>query len=96
MKMIEELFYGNVDPSCRPLRRGSPLEKLAKLVTRNNDLLLTMLTEEVQRKQFEKCWESQSELAARMEAEAFTEGFCLAAKLMSEVMERTETPDIDD
>ena len=95
MRMIEELFDGNIQPCERPIRDGSPLQKLASLVMKNNDALLALL-DEAQWARFERYKEIQNELAAQLEREAFTEGFCIGARLTFEVMEHTEIPSIDD
>ena len=95
MRMIEELFDGNIQPCERPVRDGSPLQKLASLVMKNNDALLTLL-DEAQQARFERYKEIQNELAAQLEREAFTEGFCNGARLIFEVMDHTEIPSIDD
>ena len=43
MRMIDELFGGNIQPCVRPVRDGSPSQKLASLVVKNNDALLALL-----------------------------------------------------
>ena len=53
-----------------------------------------MLNDE-QKSQYQKLRDCQNELADLMEQSAFAEGFCIAAKLMSEVMDRMEIPHID-
>ena len=95
MRMIDELFDGNIQPCEWPVRDGSQLQKLASLVMKNNDALLALL-DETQRARFERCKEIQNELAAQLEREAFTEGFCNGARLIFEVMDHTEIPSIDD
>ena len=95
MRMIEELFDGNIHPCERPVKDGSQLQKLASLVMKNNDALLAIL-DETQRARFERYKDIQNELAAQLEREAFIEGFCIGARLCFEVMERTEIPSIDD
>ena len=95
MRIIEELFDGNIQPCEWPVRDGSQLKKLASLVMKNNDALLALL-DETQRARFERCKEIQNELAAQLEREAFTEGFCNGARLIFEVMDHTEIPSIDD
>ena len=95
MHMIDELFDGNIQPCERPVRDGSQLQKLASLVMKNNDALLAIL-DETQRARFERYKDIQNELAAQLEREAFTEGFCTGARLIFEVMEHTEIPSIED
>lgn len=89
MRMIEELFYGNVTPNEKPIRRGSKLEHLYHLMARNNDAMKAMLTNEAMKLQFEKCCDSASEVSCETEMLAFKEGFCLAASFMAEVMDWT-------
>ena len=86
MRMIEELFYGNVTPNERPIKRGSKMEHLAHLMAKNNDAMRDMLKDETLLAQFEKCCGSQNDLAARMEIDAFTEGFCIAECFLTEVI----------
>ena len=95
MRIIEKLFDGNIQPCERPIRNGSLLQKLASLVMKNNDTLLALL-DEAQRARFERYKEIQNELAAQLERDAFTEGFCIGARLTFKVMEHTEIPSIDD
>ena len=87
MKLIEELFYGNVTPNEKPIRRGSKLERLYHLMTRNNEAMNAMLTDEAMKAQFEKCCDSASDVNCETELLAFREGFCLAASFMAEVMD---------
>ena len=87
MKMIDELFYGNVSPNEKPIRRGSKLEHLYHLMTRNNEAMNAMLTDEATKAQFEKCCDSASDVNCETELLAFEEGFCLAASFMAEVMD---------
>lgn len=89
MKMIEELFYGGIAPFQRPVRPGSKTDELDHLVVRNNEAMRALLTDEAQRAQFEKCYESMCELSEQLALDAFTEGFCLAAAFMAEVMQQT-------
>ena len=86
MKMIEELFYGNVTPNERPIKRGSKMEHLSHLMAKNNDAMRSMLQDEILLAHFEKCCGSMNDVAAQMEIESFTEGFCIAASFMSEVI----------
>ena len=48
MRMIDELFGGNIQPCERPVRNGSPLQKLASLVMKNNDAITVFTPEEIE------------------------------------------------
>lgn len=50
----------------------------------------------VQKEQLEKSREAAGELSNLLEWETFINDFCLAVKIMAEVMDAMEMPDIDD
>ena len=95
MKILEDLWYGNIDKQGRGIKKGSRMERAVSLVAKNDDTLRAMLSD-VQKEQYEKVHDSQSELTDLLEREAFAEGFCLAVKIMIDVMNTMEIPSIDD
>ena len=46
MKIIEDLYYGNIDPHTRRVQPDSQLGKMRALLVRNEDKMRTMLNEE--------------------------------------------------
>ena len=40
MKILEELWYGNVAPSERSVDKGSPMWELGRLIVRNEEELI--------------------------------------------------------
>ena len=90
MTTLEDLYYGNISPQERYIKRGTRVDKLVKLICKNEDDLTATLTEQ-QKETFEKYKECQSELSGLTEREAFKDGFILAARIMVEVMEGLET-----
>ena len=54
-----------------------------------------MLTDE-QKDWFERCKELEGEISELQEREMFSNGFCLAVKIMAEVMATMDIPSIDD
>ena len=95
MKILEDLWYGNIDPQGRPIKKGSEVERALSLVVKHDDALCQMLTDE-QKEQYEKLHDVQNKLSCLLEQEAFAEGFCLAAKIMIEVMDTMERPSLND
>lgn len=93
MKILEELWYGNISPRGEVIRDPRVVH-IVPLVTRNDAALREMLSAE-QLERYEKLRDCQDELADLMERNAFIDGFCLAAKIMIEVMEGTDPPEID-
>ena len=86
MNILEDLYYGNISPNERYIKQGSKVEKLVKLICKNEDELNNSLTEK-QKETFEKFKDVTSELSCITEREAFTAGFILATRIMMQVTE---------
>lgn len=92
MTTLEDLYYGNISPHERYIKRGSRVDKLVKLICKNEESIMATLTEQ-QKEIFEKFKDCTSELSCITEREAFRDGFILAVRIMVEAMEGLETVD---
>lgn len=90
MTTLEDLYYGNISPHERYIKRGSRMDETVKLLCKNEDNLVATLTEQ-QKETFEKFKDCQRELCDLTARQAFTDGFILATRIMVEVMEGLET-----
>ena len=81
MTTLENLYYGNISPNERYIKRGIRADKLVKLICKNEEELNAGLTEK-QKETFEKFKD-----CTITEREAFSSGFILATRIMIEVME---------
>ena len=90
MNIIEDLYYGNISPCERDKKRGSRMDKLEKLICKNEESLMSTLTEQ-QKETFERFKDCQSEICDLTARQAFTDGFILATRIMIEVMDGLET-----
>ena len=90
MTTLEDLYYGNISPCERDMKRGSRMDKLVKLICKNEESLMSTLTEQ-QKETFDKFKECQSELCDITARQAFTDGFILGTQIMIEVMDGMET-----
>ena len=61
MKILEELWYGNVAPCERSVEKGSRLWRLGRLIQRNEEELAPLLSEKA-KEVLEKLRDNQSEL----------------------------------
>ena len=86
MKILEELWYGNVAPSERSIDKGSPMCELGRLIVRNEEELAPLLSENA-KEVLEKLMDNQSELHSIRECEVFICGFRLGARIMLEVLD---------
>ena len=90
MTTLEDLYYGNIHPCEREVVRGSPTDKLLRLLCKNEESLTSTLTEQ-QKETFLKFKNCQDELLCLGEREAFRIGFILATRIMVEVMDGLES-----
>ena len=93
MTILEDLYYGNISPHERFIKRGTRADKLLKLICRNEEELNFTLTEK-QKETFEKFKDCKNELSCITEQKAFSAGFILAIRIMAEVMQEFEDEDI--
>ena len=89
MTTLEDLYYGNISSHERYIKRGTRVDKLVKLICKNEEELNAGLTEK-QKETFEKFKDCTSELSCITEREAFSSGFILATRIMVEVMQGLE------
>lgn len=61
MTTLEDLYYGNISPHERYIKRGTRVDKLVKLICKNEEELNSTLTEK-QKETFEKFKDCTSEL----------------------------------
>ena len=80
MNILEDLYYGNVSPCDRDVRRGSKVDKLQNLVCQYEEELNGSLTQK-QRETFEKFKDAYNELYCCFERDMFAQGFIIATKL---------------
>lgn len=83
MRMIEDLFYGNICPCEKSLTRGSEYSHLLELTVKNEENLSALLSPQ-QKGVFEKLKECMTDMNNILEKEAFIDGFRLGLKLMAE------------
>ena len=85
MSILEDLYYGNVSPCDRDVKRGSKVDKLQTLVCQYEVELNETLTQK-QKETLEKFKDAYSELYCCFERDMFAQGFIIATKIMIEVI----------
>jgi len=83
MTTLEDLFYGNIDPANKYIKRGSEYSKLISLLVRNEEKLMPTLSKE-QKVIFEKYKDCITEMTCITEKEAFIQGIKLGFKITAE------------
>ncbi|MCH5324194.1 MAG: hypothetical protein J1E39_03170 [Eubacterium sp.] len=89
MKILEELWSGNIRPIERNPFENDRFAKLVKLSRSNKEKLDTLLSDEA-KEILDIFMESQSELSSISQCDEFISGFCLGTRIMIEVMMETE------
>lgn len=85
-KMIEELWYGNIDPSVSCREITDETRSLTEFIARHHDDLQATFTDD-QKRLFEKFNDCCIELSRINERTIFSFAFRLGAKLAIEIME---------
>lgn len=83
MTTLENLYYGNIDPTNKYIKRGSDYSKLINLSVRNEEKLTSTLSKE-QKIIFEKYKDCITEMTSIAEKEAFIQGIKLGIKISAE------------
>mgnify|MGYP003532086888 CR=1 FL=1 len=85
MTTLEDLYYGNISPCERDMKRGSRMDKLVKLICKNEESLMSTLTEH-QKETFEKFHDCWSEYMSLAEAAIFEYAFKLGVQIAIETL----------
>lgn len=85
MKILEELWYGNIKPNERTFQKDTRIAEPTELVVRNEDELVSCLDND-EKDIFHKYQAVQSEFEELCECEIFIKGFRLGMQLAVEGM----------
>ena len=85
MRILEEFWYGNIEPTEYDTS-STEFQKLLELICRNEEKLKSSMTDE-QKELFEKYSDCMHEHQAITACQIFQNGFKLGARMMLEVME---------
>ena len=86
MRTLEELWYGNIEPTEYGASPSQAYRELRRLIERNETALRAAMTD-AQKELFNRYLESNLEYQALSELMLFQNSFKLGARLMIEVME---------
>lgn len=85
MKLLEELWYGNIEPTEFDADAGNDYKEALRLITRNEEKLQATMTDE-QKELFSRYMDCVREHQSMAECLLFQNSFRLGAKIMLEVM----------
>ena len=84
MTVLEDLFYGNIQP-CDNKQSAEVRRKLSAM-TEAEEKLMETISDDTQRTEVLEMFNKQTELIALCERDAFIDGFRLGARLMIETL----------
>ena len=85
MNVLEEFWYGNLDPAEYDANPSKEYKELVRLISRNEEKLLTTMTDE-QKELFTKYADCVREYQVMAECMLFQSSFRLGGRMMLEVM----------
>ena len=85
MQLLEELWYGNIEPTEFDANAGKDCKEALRLITRNEEKLQATMTDE-QKELFSRYTDCVREYQTMAECLLFQNSFRLGARIMLEVM----------
>ena len=86
MNILEEFWYGNIEPAEYDTSSGREYKELLQLISRNEEKLLATMTDE-QKDLFSRYTDCVREHQAMAECLLFQNSFRLGGRMMLEVLE---------
>ena len=86
MKILEELWYGNIEPTDYDADAGKEYKEVLRLISKNEEKLQASFTEE-QEELFSRYTDAVREYQTMAECLLFQNSFRLGARIMLEVMQ---------
>lgn len=83
--ILDELYYGNINPNEEGFRRGTPYARALQIIADNEEKLNALLTED-EKKLLLEMNNAQLEANHLAMVEKFKQGFRLGAKMVMAVM----------
>ena len=86
MRLLEEFWYGNIEPTDYDTDAGKEYKEALRLISRNEEKLQATMTDE-QKELFSRYADAVREYQTIAECLLFQNSFKLGARMMLEVME---------
>ena len=86
MYILEEFWYGNINPAERPFQRQRRFDKAFRMLAKNEEKLLESLNEQ-EKELLEKYKACYDEMIQTTECQTFIKGFKLGARFFIECFE---------
>ena len=95
MNIIEELWYGRINTSQRIQPDDKSASELTEQIVEKEDELAALLSDKA-KEILDQMRDMQVDLSTSNERKVFISGFRIGARIMLEVMDKTDVSSIDD
>ena len=95
MNILEELWYGRINPSQKTQPDDKSASEFTEQIVEKEDELAALLSDEA-KEILNQMRDKQLDLSTSNERKAFISGFRLGARTMLEIMDETDVPSVDD
>ena len=89
MQILEEFWYGNINPAERPFQKQRSFDKAFMMLTKNEEKLLEILNEQ-EKELLEKYKACYDEMIQITECQTFIKGFKLGARFVMACFENDD------
>ena len=89
MRILEEFWYGNINPVEKPFQRQRHYDKSFSMLTKNEEKLLETLNEQ-EKETFDKFKACYDEMIQTTECQTFIKGFKLGARFVMACFENDD------
>ena len=86
MSILEEFWYGNIEPADYDASPGKEYKEMLQLISRNEDKLLATMPD-VQKELFFRYTDCVREFQAMAECLLFQNSFCVGARMIAAVFD---------
>ncbi len=93
-RILEELYYGNIDPNAKSFQAGSSFHKAMQTVSENEEKLLLLLSGK-EKDLLIGLVNAQSEILGTASLETIIEGFRLGARFGIEITDKPNSCFVD-
>jgi len=89
MQILEEFWYGNINPAERPFQKQRRFDKAFRMLNKNEEKLLESLNEQ-EKELLEKYKACYDEMIQTTECQTFIKGFKLGARFVMACFENDD------
>ena len=92
--ILEELYYGNLEPFVRCIRRNSKMDRACRTMAETEEHFLTVLRDD-EKEKFSAYMDAANQIESASSLDGFLVGFRLGAKMIYDTLISEQAPYMD-